>query len=58
MSNTQTNSAQSANGYDYSNAGMPRDFDIRIEVAEQQEIIHQSQERLTDSRWHCSEYDF
>jgi len=25
--------------YDYSNAGWPRDFDIRIEVAEQQEIV-------------------
>lgn len=28
--------------YDYSNRGLPRDFDIRIEVAEQQEILRSS----------------
>jgi hypothetical protein len=28
-------------GYDYSNENLPRDFDIRIEVAEQREILEQ-----------------
>ena len=28
-------------GYDYSNEHLPRDFDIRIEVAEQREILEQ-----------------
>lgn len=46
------------NGYDYSNSGRPRDFDIRIEVAEQKEIVKQSQQQFSDRRWHCSEYDF
>ena len=29
--------------FDYSNENLPRDFDIRIEVAEQREILEQSQ---------------
>jgi len=29
-------------GFDYSNENLPRDFDIRIEVAEQREILEQS----------------
>ncbi len=33
--------------YDYSNTGRPRDFDIRIEVAEQQEIAKQSQKQFS-----------
>jgi len=28
--------------FDYSNESLPRDFDIRIEVAEQREILEQS----------------
>ncbi len=28
--------------FDYSNENLPRDFDIRIEVAEQREILEQS----------------
>jgi hypothetical protein len=28
--------------FDYSNEKLPRDFDIRIEVAEQREILEQS----------------
>lgn len=28
-----------AHRFDYANTGWPRDFDIRIEVAEQQEIL-------------------
>jgi len=28
--------------YDYSNERLPRDFDIRIEVAEQREVLEQS----------------
>lgn len=28
--------------YDYDNKGLPRDFDIRIEVAEQREVLEQS----------------
>jgi hypothetical protein len=44
--------------YDYSNAGRPRDFDIRLEVAEQREIVQQSLEQFAGQRWHCSEYDF
>lgn len=28
--------------FDYSNDKLPRDFDIRIEVAEQREILEQS----------------
>ena len=27
--------------FDYDNSGLPRDFDIRIEVAEQREILEQ-----------------
>jgi hypothetical protein len=44
--------------YDYSNRGRPRDFDIRIEVAEQQEVIKQSLEQYRSNRWQCSEYGF
>lgn len=32
------NSAESAE-FDYDNTGLPRDFDIRIEVAEQREVL-------------------
>jgi hypothetical protein len=28
--------------FDYSNESLPRDFDIRIEVAEQREILEQA----------------
>lgn len=28
--------------FDYENSGWPRDFDIRIEVAEQREVLEQS----------------
>ncbi len=28
--------------FDYDNANLPRDFDIRIEVAEQREILEQN----------------
>jgi len=28
--------------FDYSNENLPRDFDIRIEVAEQREVLEQS----------------
>jgi len=28
--------------FDYSNESLPRDFDIRIEVAEQREVLEQS----------------
>ena len=44
--------------YDYSNNGRPRDFDIRIEVAEQPEILKQNPPRSAAYRWHCSDYDF
>lgn len=44
--------------YDYTNHNRPRDFDIRIEVAEQREILEQSQQQSTTYRWQCSEYDF
>ncbi len=58
-SSAQSNGeSNSLNGYDYSNSGRPRDFDIRIEVAEQQEIVKQSQEQFSAPLWHCSEYDF
>ena len=30
--------------FDYSNDNLPRDFDIRIEVAEQREILEQSKQ--------------
>ncbi|RDE24428.1 hypothetical protein DV711_02240 [Motiliproteus coralliicola] len=46
------------NRYDYSNADRPRDFDIRIEVAEQQEIDQRSRQQFSNHRWQCSEYDF
>ncbi len=49
--------------FDYSNNGLPRDFDIRIEVAEQQEVMRHNQEEYLRSsgrgpQWHTSEYDF
>ncbi len=44
--------------FDYSNRGLPRDYDIRIEVAEQKEIINQSREQQSTSGWQCSDYDF
>ncbi len=57
--NTPTqNRASAQKDYDYSNAGLPRDFDIRFEVAEQKEILQQSQQPFSASKWHCSEYDF
>jgi len=34
----ENNSSQSVK-YDYDNADWPRDFDIRIEVAEQREVL-------------------
>ncbi|MEH6628058.1 MAG: hypothetical protein V7739_16565 [Motiliproteus sp.] len=57
--NTRTQkTAKTEHLYDYSNTGRPRDFDIRIEVAEQLEIVKQSQQLLAANRGHCSEYDF
>lgn len=50
--------SNSPSRYDYGNAGLPRDFDIRIEVAEQQEVVKQSQKQCAAYRWKCSEYDF
>ncbi len=43
--------------YDYQNGSLPRDFDIRVEVAEQKEILERSNGRLKQLM-HCSEYDF
>ena len=56
--NTMQKAPEAEPNYDYSNSGRPRDFDIRIEVAEQQEIVKQSQEQAAAYRWHCTEYDF
>lgn len=46
MENQQTHlSAENvteATTFDYTNENLPRDFDIRIEVAEQREILEQS----------------
>ncbi|MEW6989253.1 hypothetical protein AADZ91_01075 [Colwelliaceae bacterium 6441] len=36
----ESNNEQFTN-FDYNNTGLPRDFDIRIEVAEQREILEQ-----------------
>ena len=33
--------ASEVNEFDYDNHNLPRDFDIRIEVAEQREILEQ-----------------
>lgn len=35
----QDQNAANANEFDYDNAGWPRDFDIRIEKAEQREVL-------------------
>ena len=43
--------------YDYNNSEWPRDFDIRIEVAEQKEVLERSNGKLKQIM-HCSEYDF
>ncbi|GAA0817300.1 hypothetical protein KO495_07440 [Colwellia sp. D2M02] len=46
MQNQQTHlnaeNATEATVFDYSNESLPRDFDIRIEVAEQREILEQA----------------
>ena len=52
-----------APAFDYANDGWPRDFDIRIEVAEQREVLGQSQQRFNPITvgspvWRTSEYDF
>jgi len=41
---THLNAANDAEltAFDYSNEKLPRDFDIRIEVAEQREILEQA----------------
>jgi len=45
MQNQQTQfnaeKATEATVFDYSNENLPRDFDIRIEVAEQREVLEQ-----------------
>jgi hypothetical protein len=45
MENTQIhlkdNNVTELTTFDYSNEKLPRDFDIRIEVAEQREILEQ-----------------
>ncbi|WP_193408699.1 hypothetical protein [Thalassotalea crassostreae] len=35
----ETNSALNSDSFDFDNSGWPRDFDIRIEVAEQREVL-------------------
>ncbi|OMH25832.1 hypothetical protein [Motiliproteus sp. MSK22-1] len=57
----QPHSSKAINGsddsYDYNNSEWPRDFDIRIEVAEQKEVLERSNGKLKQIM-HCSEYDF
>ncbi len=38
----RTENVTEVTAFDYSNEKLPRDFDIRIEVAEQREILEQS----------------
>ncbi|GAW96087.1 MULTISPECIES: hypothetical protein [Colwellia] len=46
MENQQTHlsteNVTEVTAFDYSNENFPRDFDIRIEVAEQREVLEQS----------------
>lgn len=46
MQNQQTHlraeNVTEVTAFDYNNEDLPRDFDIRIEVAEQREILEQS----------------
>lgn len=46
-----------AERFEYDNNDWPRDFDIRIEVAEQKEVLERSNGKLKQIM-HCSEYDF
>ena len=52
-----------APAFDYTNDGWPRDFDIRIQVAEQQEVLRRNRQRFDQITvqspvWRTSEYDF
>ena len=49
--------SREATGFDYDNNDWPRDFDIRIEVAEQKEVLERSSGKLKQIM-HCSEYVF
>lgn len=40
--NSKENNCSKVTEFDYDNTDWPRDFDIRIEVAEQREILEQS----------------
>lgn len=37
--NSKQEKAIKSNEFDYNNSGWPRDFDIRIEVAKQREVL-------------------
>jgi hypothetical protein len=51
MNRSQQQIPQAEPDYDYSNRCGARDFDILIEVAEQQEMLRQSQQLLAADRW-------
>lgn len=58
---TQKNTHSTSDSKNYDNTAWPRDFDIRIEVAEQQEVVqgsHEQKQVAGNKIWHLSEYDF